>query len=97
MLVLAEFVCHVHSIIACSCHIYMGVILRAHPVHGESHNQRNINREVATTLVKCTVEINCQQLIHRQKFLKVKLKSTSPATMATQAKLCSYDAKPNDL
>jgi len=25
-----------------------GVILRAHPVRGESHNQRNTNGEVAT-------------------------------------------------
>jgi len=30
-----------HSIIACSCHIYMGVVFRAHPVRGESHIQRN--------------------------------------------------------
>jgi len=25
-----------------------GVVLHAHPVHGESHNQRNTTREVAT-------------------------------------------------
>jgi len=37
-----------HSIIACSRHIYMGVVLRAHPVRGESHIQRNANQEVAT-------------------------------------------------
>ena len=37
-----------HHIIACSRHIYMGVVLRAHPVRGESHIQRNANREVAT-------------------------------------------------
>jgi len=36
-----------HSNIACSCHIYMGVVLRTHPVHGESHIQRNANGEVA--------------------------------------------------
>ena len=29
-----------HSIIACSCHAYI-FVLRAHPVRGESHNQRN--------------------------------------------------------
>jgi len=29
--------------------MYMGVILRAHPVRGESHIQLNSNREVATT------------------------------------------------
>jgi len=28
--------------------LYMGVVLRAHPVHGESHVQHNANREVAT-------------------------------------------------
>ena len=28
----------------------MGVGLRAHPIRGESHIQRNANREVATTL-----------------------------------------------
>jgi len=32
-----------HSIIACSRHIYMGVVLRAHPVRGELHIQRNAN------------------------------------------------------
>jgi len=39
------------SIIACSRHVYMGVVLRAHPVRGESHIQRNANREVATLLL----------------------------------------------
>jgi len=29
-------------------HIYMGVVLRAHPVRGESRIQRNANGEVAT-------------------------------------------------
>ena len=37
-----------HFIIASSRHIYMGVILHAHPVRGESHIQRNANGEVAT-------------------------------------------------
>jgi len=37
--------------IACSRYIYYGVILRAHPVRGESHNQRNTTGKVAT-LVK---------------------------------------------
>jgi len=35
--------------IACSRYIYNGVILDAHPVRGESHNQRNTTGEVATT------------------------------------------------
>jgi len=30
----------------------MGAILRAHPVHGESHIQRNANGAVATVLHK---------------------------------------------
>jgi len=44
-----EITCHDHSILACSRHIYMGVILCAHPVRGESHIQRNANREVVTS------------------------------------------------
>ena len=39
-----------HSIISCSRRIYTGVILRAHPLRGESHIQRDANREVATAL-----------------------------------------------
>jgi len=35
-------------IIACSRYIYNGVIVHAHPVRGESHNQRNVTGEVAT-------------------------------------------------
>jgi len=35
--------------IACSRYIYNGVILHAHPVRGESQNQRNTTVEVATT------------------------------------------------
>ena len=34
--------------IACSHYIYNGVILHAHPVRGESNNQRNATGEVAT-------------------------------------------------
>jgi len=34
--------------IACSRYIYNAVILQAHPVRGESHNQRNATGEVAT-------------------------------------------------
>jgi len=34
--------------IACSRYVYDGVILHAHPVRGESHNQRNTTGEVAT-------------------------------------------------
>jgi len=37
-----------HSIVACSCHGYMGVILRAHSVRGEPRIQRNASGEVAT-------------------------------------------------
>jgi len=34
--------------IACSRFIYNGFILHAHPVRGESHNQRNTTGAVAT-------------------------------------------------
>jgi len=34
--------------IACSRYVYNSVILHAHPVRGESHNQRNAAGEVAT-------------------------------------------------
>ena len=37
------------TFIAFSRHIYMGDILHAHPVRGESHIQRNANGAVATT------------------------------------------------
>jgi len=33
----------------CLCYTYYAVILHAHPVCGESHNQRNTTGEVATT------------------------------------------------
>jgi len=36
-----EITCHDHSIIACSRHAHMGVVLRLHLVRGESHIQRN--------------------------------------------------------
>jgi len=36
--------------IACSRYIYSGVILHAHPVRGESHNQRHTTGEIATQL-----------------------------------------------
>jgi len=35
--------------IACSRYTYDGVILPAHPVRGESHNQHNTTGEAATT------------------------------------------------
>jgi len=33
-----------------SRHIYMGIVLRAHPVRGEPRIQRNASGEVATSL-----------------------------------------------
>jgi len=44
-----EITCHDHSIRACSCHIYMGVVRHRQSVRGESHIQRNANREAATS------------------------------------------------
>ena len=37
-----------HSIIVFLCHIYIVVVLFAHPVLSKSHIQRNAEREVAT-------------------------------------------------
>jgi len=37
-----------HSIIACSFHVYMGVVLRAHSVRGEPRIQRNGSGKDAT-------------------------------------------------
>jgi len=39
-----------------SRHWYMGVVFRAHPVRGESHIKRNVNREVVTVPSLCTSE-----------------------------------------
>jgi len=36
------------TLIACLHHLCVGFILRANPARGESHIQRNVNREVAT-------------------------------------------------
>jgi len=47
MLESSELTRHDHSIIACSRHLYMDVVLYAHPVRGESHIQRNANGDVA--------------------------------------------------
>jgi len=43
-----EITCQAHSLSACLCHIYMGVVLHAHPIHGKLYIQNNTNREVAT-------------------------------------------------
>jgi len=43
-------------------HIYMGVILRAHLVRGESHIQRNANREVATAASKWFFKFPCSRV-----------------------------------
>jgi len=47
--------------IACSRYKYNGVILHAHPVRGESHNQRNTTGEVATIVM---LWYACYYLIH---------------------------------
>jgi len=38
-----------YSISACSRHVYMAVVVHAHPVCGESHIQHSANREFATS------------------------------------------------
>jgi len=66
--------------IACSRYIYYGVILHAHPVRGESHNQRNTAGEVAAIVthtkrtsdrigkVKCTMFCNFQTTLDVREF-----------------------------
>jgi len=53
--------------IACSRYIYYGFILHAHPVRGESHNQRNATGEVAT-LRLCFIKSNRISAIKRMPF-----------------------------
>jgi len=43
-----EIMLAISRTVACSHYTYNGVILHAHPVRGESHNQRNTTGEVAT-------------------------------------------------
>jgi len=43
-----EFTRQYHSITAGLRHVYMGVVLRAYPVRGESHIQRNASGEFTT-------------------------------------------------
>jgi len=47
-LVSPEITRHDHSIIVRDTYMY-GVVLHAHPICGESHNQRNTTGEVATS------------------------------------------------
>ena len=56
--------------IACSCYIYNGVILHAHPVRGESHNQCNATGEVATVPTSvATSDVLTSDLMFSEKFL----------------------------
>jgi len=50
----------------------MGVVLCAHPVHGELHIQRNANREVATTLItKLTAFLGLSNLVPAYQFIPI--------------------------
>jgi len=69
--------------IACSRYIYYGVILHAHPVRGESHNQRNTTGEVATALSR-----NSE---------KTSPTKTNPLQCETQARLQARCCKQNFL
>jgi len=53
MVVSPEITRQNHSI-ACSLHIYIGAVLRAHPVRGKSHIQRNATGKVVTTCTSVT-------------------------------------------
>jgi len=46
-----EITCRDHSVIACSRHLYMGVVLHAHSVRGEPRIQPNDSGELATTIL----------------------------------------------
>jgi len=61
MLICAELPCYNLSYY-CLLYIYNGVILHAHPVRGESHNQRNATGEVATVVLG-TWKINKMRLV----------------------------------
>ena len=56
-----------HDVIGSLCyclfapHIYI-VVLSAHPIRGESHNQRNANVEVATILRRTDVFISVERM-----------------------------------
>jgi len=52
-----EITRNAHSVSACSRRIYTGVFLPAHPVRGESHIQRNANREVETRAAKVWLDL----------------------------------------
>ena len=78
-----EFTCHDHSVIACSRHIYLCVVLHAHPVRGESHNQRNTTGEVATMSVAicwwfCIIKKLMFANFNSQIFIKADILSSSP-------------------
>jgi len=68
--------------IACSRYIYYGVILHAHPVRGESHNQRNTTGEVVTELnVVCEqrwIQFELQNSPTPSRFLHLMAKYTLP-------------------
>jgi len=59
-----EITCHDHSIVACSRHLHMGGILRAHPFRGESHIQPNANREVATQPYVVRLSASFEKHVH---------------------------------
>jgi len=86
MVVSAELTHHDHSTIACSHHIYMGVILRARSVRGEPCIQRNACGEVATTAFPFYKEP------HRSHVLCVKAAPDTTLHIVVTAPFC-YDRK----
>jgi len=70
-----------HSIIACSRHIYNGVILHAYPVRGESHNQRNTTGEAATAPPFSNLRSFGSKFTVLQKVLVTFLKFSVPPTV----------------
>jgi len=49
-----------HSIIACSHHVYIGVVCRTHSVHGEPRIQRNASGVVATVPTANKIRLKLQ-------------------------------------
>jgi len=58
-----EIILAISLTIAYSRYTYNGVIFHAHPVRGESQNQRNATRDVATTLITQLCSTRTQRYI----------------------------------
>jgi len=78
-------------IIACSRYTYNGVILHAHPVCGESHNQRNATGEVATQENSTKQEIS-KKIKHKIRVANAKNKCKMSKFSQKHAQ-CAFSSK----